>query len=946
MKMYKKILIENSMLDINLGQYIDLSKESLSLQDYQWLGDIIKKSSYLETIKLPLYPKKFIEEIIQILHESIKLNSTLTTIHPDLSEVEDQFSETTLLHYQQLQSYLNRNKNQIFAIHGGGNIGLGLMAEVISKSPFKYEIRATSSNQFNRDLINSTGKYGLQHGSSFNSQTTCVEGVQLVPRESSEIVELYTQANLVAICLTPVAITDEAKNIAEGLIQRYKTDGAGLKILVLMNIPNCDKFVSEKIKEAILSITQDSDYADKILSAIEFVPTVIDRIVTAIEPEKVKNQLRMQLLELNSQPSFQASLKHNDLIDLAKPLSQQIEDILSNQAELIRAIRAFHLQFNLFNAEKRFSIYVPSQFSEARRLPLMNLTNDMERIEVIKNKYINGPHAILAWLGALMGYQTIATAIQNPLIFTFINEMMDQEIKPILKAEYPDILNQEFESLKMSFLDRTIASTDDPVLRVGRDPLRKLDAGARIRGSIELAHKHQLYSYTTRLEFGIAAGILYSIKGKDPVNPGCEKIQEIYSANNNSFAAVLCYQGVAPSGNYTGLDPEKDKRLIASILAKISWLNSLYEERFRSSWPLIITSLSIGQNKPLVDLTFFSSTHRPSFFAQNQNSAALLAIGNRHQTQKLCLFLNNEFKREEPRMIMLHQNDTAMIDKKRFYQDKLKTLGINLDTQTGHLSYDEKFTPLSLPFELVFVRHGETYGNCGQVTATGKIDHALVGAGIKNKENRIFQGDVDQEINQLTAYGEQQAVDLAEKLRRELLDKEWIPDVVLMSPLSRARNTATPFVTQNQFSDRCIILDEIKEMSFGAWDNRRVCDMTPTDICHSFYREQNALVKLSGENGNGTHQDAENLCDVILRVHNTLKRLGTQYRGQRILMFSHSMVGAACLILLGLAQNFEYENFLAFDGKRADGTYYTMPHATPICVNFSLELKNEQILNL
>jgi broad specificity phosphatase PhoE len=268
-------------------------------------------------------------------------------------------------------------------------------------------------------------------------------------------------------------------------------------------------------------------------------------------------------------------------------------------------------------------------------------------------------------------------------------------------------------------------------------------------------------------------------------------------------------------------------------------------------------------------------------------------------------------------------------EKKMNIPRKLLDLGIEVDSKTGHLFYSSTFKPLELNFELVFVRHGETFGNCGQSTAEGKIDHDLVNSHTKNSANRIFQGDVDKDINQLTATGKDQAVNAAEKLEKEFLDQGWIPDVIFHSPLTRARETAIPFVERNKFHKKFQPLDEIKEMSFGEWENQRVSDMKENDVCHSFYREQHALVKSEGS--------SENFCEVLLRAYNVLTNLNASHRGQKIVMFSHSMIGAAISILCGKGQKIENGNYLAFDGKKSNNDSYTMPHATPCLLNVPLE---------
>jgi broad specificity phosphatase PhoE len=267
------------------------------------------------------------------------------------------------------------------------------------------------------------------------------------------------------------------------------------------------------------------------------------------------------------------------------------------------------------------------------------------------------------------------------------------------------------------------------------------------------------------------------------------------------------------------------------------------------------------------------------------------------------------------------------------HHEKLRALGIVLDVTTGHLFYSKHFQPLKLNFELVFVRHGETYGNCGQSTASGAIDLSLVSSDTKNPDQRIFQGDVDTEINQLTTLGKSQADDAALKLEKELLRENWVPNIILHSPLSRAKMTGLPFVKRNNFHSIYVSHKGIREMSFGSWDNRRVCDFKPTDSCHTFYQTQHALVR---NTSNDPLKSSESFCDLLQRAHQTLMELNDKYPNAKIIMFSHSMFGAACCILLGKGQKIENGEYLAFDGKRSNGESYTMPHATPFHLNLEL----------
>jgi hypothetical protein len=557
--MCKKNFIENKIHHPVKGKSINLSREILSIDDYKWLADIMINSSYVECISLPAISTNNAEIILSILNKATTKNSTLISINLNVPSSDVGITKKTLFMCKQIQSRLKRNKKRIFGIHGGGSIGLGLMADIVSKSPFKYHIIATSNNQLICNLINSTNKLWLQHDVYDKSKITCIDNIRMISRSSHDITKLYMEACVAAICVTPSVLPIIANDIAHALIKRYKSDGGGLRILVLMNIPDCARFTENIIFKEILSITESESYAKAILENIEFIPTVVDRIVTPIHIENVKSQLKAQLKDLitsNKTPFLQSD--------------EHIETIFNAPEILAKAVSRFNLQFNLFSAEKKYSMYVHDHFLEVSRFPTIKITTNINKLEALKNMYINGPHAILAWIGGLLGCITIAESIKHPVLYSFIKEMMENEIRPILLAEYPDILNEELKMLQDSFFDRCAASINDPVTRVGRDPLRKLDRGERIRGTIELAYKHNLKIPTPRLEQGIIAGFLYAINGIDPINSGCKQIMDIYKSNNDSFTATLCYCGPTSNATFTGLHFYRDRMLINNILNNLN----------------------------------------------------------------------------------------------------------------------------------------------------------------------------------------------------------------------------------------------------------------------------------------------------------------------------------------------------------------------------------------
>jgi hypothetical protein len=78
-----------------------------------------------------------------------------------------------------------------------------------------------------------------------------------------------------------------------------------------------------------------------------------------------------------------------------------------------------------------------------------------------------------------------------------------------------------------------------------------------------------------------------------------------------------------------------------------------------------------------------------------------------------------------------------------------------------------------------------------------------------------------------------------------------------------------------------IVNNEMREMSFGAWDNWRVCGFAAADSCHLFYKNQHVLVKEAGINGNHEQQEGENFVGVLLRAYFVLQSINEKHAGKK-----------------------------------------------------------------
>jgi hypothetical protein len=123
-------------------------------------------------------------------------------------------------------------------------------------------------------------------------------------------------------------------------------------------------------------------------------------------------------------------------------------------------------------------------------------------------------------------------------------------------------------------------------------------------------------------------------------------------------------------------------------------------------------------------------------------------------------------------------------------------------------------------------------------------------------------------------------------------------------------------------------------MRFGEWDNAMVKDLDEENMCHLFYLTQNAVVKPAKpyvRPSDGKAFDGENFVEMAARMRGVLERLNEQMaplakEGSRplVIMYGHSMAGAALSILTGNGKVVDGESYLGFDGK------YIMPNATPV----------------
>ena len=263
-------------------------------------------------------------------------------------------------------------------------------------------------------------------------------------------------------------------------------------------------------------------------------------------------------------------------------------------------------------------------------------------------------------------------------------------------------------------------------------------------------------------------------------------------------------------------------------------------------------------------------------------------------------------------------------------------LGLLLHLPSGTVDYARDFD-LKRPklcFDLMYVRHGKTTGNT---------------------EPRVFQGNVDEPSNALNEVGRGQAEAAADLLDAQIASGSTpMPELVVLSPLGRAYDTGMTFIRRHpELKKTTEIWPESSEMAFGAWDNELVQDLADDSIAHLFYLRQNAVVRADSpynpatdprrlEDGNDSQDapsgivPAESFVQVLVRMNAVLRKINERMSSvdgpapSLVLMYGHSMAGAALSILTGNGKRVEGSTdppCLGFDGK------YIMPNAQPVVLH-------------
>lgn len=327
---------------------------------------------------------------------------------------------------------------------GAGNIGRGFIGALMSESGYNVVFADVNADIINE--INKAGQYTINIMDIECSKQT-IKNVSGVLSTDDIILQKIKDAQIITTAVGPVVLAKIANTIARGIKLRKQTDSNEyLNIIACENLVNA----SSVLKEEVLKYLDDSEikYLEKYIG---FPNCSVDRIV----------------------PPFAC------------------ENILDVACE----------NFHEWNVEKNaFKGAIPN-------IDGMNLTSELTKYIERKLFTLNTGHAITAYLGYIKGYKTIDKGIADTKIYDIVKNAMIESGKALI-AKY----NFDYDA-HMKYIDKIINRFKNPylndeVIRVGREPLRKLGGGDRLIKPMMTANSYNIES--KNLIIGIAAAMHYS----------------------------------------------------------------------------------------------------------------------------------------------------------------------------------------------------------------------------------------------------------------------------------------------------------------------------------------------------------------------------------------------------------------------------------------------------
>lgn len=348
------------------------------------------------------------------------------------------------------------------AVHfGAGNIGRGFIGNVLHDNGF--DIIFVDTNEQLIEQINTDKGYSIQLLDENQTKLWIDNVCAINSHDSKQVKEALIECKLITTSVGASNLKNIAPTLKEALLIRSSREEA-VDILANENIVNASEILEDEIKK--ICTNEEWKSINKIAY---FVNTAIDR----------------------------------------QALSTQEDD---RQVALVEPYYEWVIDENALNPNRKY------------RLKNVKLVKDIRPFIERKLFIVNAEHASFAYLGALLGLETIQEIIQKSSCRLLVEKFMKQNKRYFL-TKY---------GMKEAELDQFIANTikrhgnpavSDDVHRVGRSPIRKLGRYDRLVAPVMVLEDLGLDNGAGKRV--IAAAYLYT----NDDDPEARELQQIIKDN-------------------------------------------------------------------------------------------------------------------------------------------------------------------------------------------------------------------------------------------------------------------------------------------------------------------------------------------------------------------------------------------------------------------------------
>ena len=326
---------------------------------------------------------------------------------------------------------MKKSSNRLAVQFGAGNIGRGLMGQLLRESGF--EMVFVDISQSLVDNLNDRGSYPLRLLDAYSQKARelIIDHFRALRADQEDTVaETMAQARVAATAVGVANLEAISPLLAAGIRRRFERNGGSLDVYLCENMLGAARILSKHVMGRLDDATRA--WAQK---NIGFVGTSVARIVGGAG----------------------ARLPDDDpLLVIADAHRDVPHDGQASRAGAL-GIEGFH--------------------------PVRNFKAEVER----KIFTHNLAHAALAYLGYLRGHTYIHETFEDDFVRSVFDGALDETTEALLRRYPTDLDRREHLEIRKDVRVRFgNPLLKDPITRVAKDPIRKLGHDDRIVGAAEL----------------------------------------------------------------------------------------------------------------------------------------------------------------------------------------------------------------------------------------------------------------------------------------------------------------------------------------------------------------------------------------------------------------------------------------------------------------------------